>query len=39
MLEEEKQKPNYIIAIAAALLFVLLVVYLSMQDSSAIGPF
>ncbi len=35
---KEKQKVDYFIAIAAALLFVVLVVYLTMQDSSAIGP-
>ena len=35
---KEKPKTDYFIAIAAALLFVVLVVYLTMQDSSAIGP-
>jgi hypothetical protein len=35
---KEKPKTDYFIAIAAALLFVMLVVYLTMQDSSAIGP-
>jgi|GEM_PF-2036497 len=33
-----KEKTDYFIAIAAALLFVVLVVYLTVQDSSAIGP-
>lgn len=33
-----KEKTNSILAIAAALLFVVLVVYLTVQDSSAIGP-
>jgi hypothetical protein len=33
-----KEKTDYLIATAAALLFVVLVVYLTMQDSSAIGP-
>lgn len=35
---KEKQKTDSLIAIAAALLFVILVVYLTMQDSSAVGP-
>jgi hypothetical protein len=34
----EKQNPDYFLTIVAALLFVVLVVYLTMQDSSAIGP-
>ncbi len=33
-----KEKTNSIIAIAGALFFVVLVIYLTMQDSSAIGP-
>jgi|APLak6261659701_1056019.scaffolds.fasta_scaffold368413_1 hypothetical protein len=33
-----KEKTDSILAIAAALLFVVLVVYLTVQDSSAIGP-
>lgn len=33
-----KEKKDSILAIAAALLFVVLVVYLTVQDSSAIGP-
>jgi hypothetical protein len=35
---KEKPKTDYFIAIAAALLFVMLVIYLTMQDSSVIGP-
>lgn len=33
-----KEKTDYLVAIAAALLFVVLVIYLSVQDSTAIGP-
>jgi hypothetical protein len=33
-----KEKADTILAIAAAAFFVLLVVYLSMQDSTAVGP-
>ena len=33
-----KEKTDYYIAITAALLFVMLVIYLAVQDSSAIGP-
>jgi hypothetical protein len=33
-----KEKTDYVVAIAAALLFVVLVVYLTLQDSAAIGP-
>jgi hypothetical protein len=33
-----KEKTDYFVAIAAGLLFVVLVVYLTVQDSSAIGP-
>lgn len=34
-----KEKTDSIIAIAGAVFFVVLVIYLSMQDSNAIGPF
>lgn len=34
-----KEKSDYFVAIVAALVFVVLVVYLTMQDSSAVGPF
>jgi len=33
-----REKTDYVVAIAAALLFVVLVVYLTLQDSTAIGP-
>lgn len=33
-----EQKKDFIIAIAAALCFLVLVVYLSLQDSAAVGP-
>ncbi len=33
-----KEKSDSLVAIAAAVLFVLLVIYLAMQDSTAIGP-
>jgi len=33
-----KEKPDSILAIAAALLFVVLVIYLTIQDSTAVGP-
>jgi hypothetical protein len=33
-----REKTDYFVAIAAALLFVVLVVYLTLQDSTAIGP-
>jgi hypothetical protein len=33
-----KEKTHSFIAIAAALLFVVLVIYLTMQDSTVIGP-
>jgi hypothetical protein len=33
-----KEKSDSVVAITAAVLFVLLVVYLAMQDSTAIGP-
>ncbi len=36
--EKENEKSDYFIPIVAALLFFALVVYLTMQDSSAIGP-
>jgi hypothetical protein len=34
----EKEKPDYLLTIVATVLFVVLVVYLTMQDSSAVGP-
>jgi len=33
-----KERTDSIIAIAAAVFFVMLVIYLSMQDSTVIGP-
>lgn len=33
-----KEKTDSLIAIAAALFFVVLVIYLAVQDSSAVGP-
>jgi hypothetical protein len=33
-----KEKTDSILAIAAALLFVVLVIYLTIQDSTAVGP-
>lgn len=36
--EKETEKTDYFLPVIAALLFVVLVVYLTMQDSSAIGP-
>lgn len=33
-----KEKTDSFIAIAAAVLFVLLVIYLAVQDSAAVGP-
>lgn len=34
----EKETPDYLLTIVATVLFVVLVVYLTVQDSSAVGP-